>query len=232
MNTSPPAPGATTPAAAPSRMAWLLAGALGAASIGAGASLLVRTAAPAAPVAEARTAAPVAAASLAAPVGAPVTAAPVAAAALDKPAPSKTEPVAARPATGSAVAKAETAPAAAPLCASCGTVESVRAVTRKGEASGVGAVAGGVLGAAVGNQMGKGDGRKAMTVLGALGGGLAGHEVEKRSKSTTVHQVRVRMDDGTLRTVEQAQAPRAGDRVRLEGGTLRPVGSDSPPARG
>ena len=237
MNTTQPAPGATTPTAAPSRMAWLLAGALGAASIGAGASLLVRTSAPAAPVAEARTAAPVAAAGLAAPVASPLAPAPAAAPASDKPAPAKAEPAATRAATGSAgtgtaVAKAETSPAAAPVCASCGTVESVHAVTRKGEASGVGAVAGGVLGAAVGNQMGKGDGRKAMTVLGALGGGLAGHEVEKRHKSTTVHQVRVRMDDGTLRTVEQAQAPRAGDRVRIEGGTLRHVNASTAPARG
>jgi outer membrane lipoprotein SlyB len=102
-------------------------------------------------------------------------------------------------------------------------VESVRTITKKGEASGVGAVAGGVLGAAVGNQMGKGNGRTAMTVLGAVGGGVAGNEVEKRTKSTTVHEVRVRMDDGSVRTIEQAGAAQAGERVLIEGNKLRPL---------
>lgn len=115
------------------------------------------------------------------------------------------------------------AAAPAPVCRECGVVESVQAVTRKGEASGVGAVAGGVLGAAVGNQMGKGNGRTAMTVLGAVGGGVAGHEIEKRAKSTTVHVVKVRMDDGSLRTIEQAAAARTGDRVIVEGGKMRPM---------
>jgi outer membrane lipoprotein SlyB len=113
--------------------------------------------------------------------------------------------------------------AAAPACADCGVVESVRAVKRKGQASGVGAVAGGVLGAAVGNQFGKGNGRSAMTVLGAVGGGVAGHEVEKQVKSVVVHQVTVRMDDGSVRTIEQSQAPRTGERVIVQGRTLKPA---------
>ncbi len=113
--------------------------------------------------------------------------------------------------------------AAAPACHDCGVIESVQAVTRKGEASGAGAVAGGVLGAVVGNQIGKGNGRTAMTVLGAVGGGVAGNEIEKRSKSTTVHVVKVRMDDGSLRTVEQSASARIGDRVVVEGNKLRPM---------
>ncbi len=113
--------------------------------------------------------------------------------------------------------------AAAPVCHDCGVIESVQAVTRKGEASGAGAVAGGVLGAVVGNQIGKGNGRTAMTVLGAVGGGVAGNEIEKRSKSTTVHVVKVRMDDGSLRTVEQSASARIGDRVVVEGNKLRPM---------
>src|SRR5574337_391175 len=40
-----------------------------------------------------------------------------------------------------------------------------------------GAVAGGVLG----NQVGKGDGRKAATVAGAVAGGVVGNQVGKRS---------------------------------------------------
>ena len=82
-------------------------------------------------------------------------------------------------------------------------------------------MAGGVLGAAVGNQMGHGNGRAAMTVLGAVGGGLAGNEVEKRTRSVTVFQVRVRLDDGTVRTIEQSHAPAVGERVIVQGNTLK-----------
>lgn len=110
---------------------------------------------------------------------------------------------------------------AAAVCAQCGVVESVQAVKVKGEASGVGAVAGGVLGGVVGNQFGGGNGRTAMTVLGAVGGGVAGHEIEKNVKAKTVYSVRVRMDDGSLRTLQQSQAPAVGARVKVDGSTLR-----------
>jgi outer membrane lipoprotein SlyB len=103
----------------------------------------------------------------------------------------------------------------AALCKSCGVVEGVRAVERKGEGSGVGAVAGGVVGAVVGNQMGGGSGKAAMTVLGAIGGGVAGNEIEKRHKATTVYDVRVRMDDGTLRSFTSATAPTPGAPVTV-----------------
>ncbi len=108
-------------------------------------------------------------------------------------------------------------------CAQCGVVESVQTVKLKGEASGVGAVAGGVLGGVVGNQFGKGNGRTAMTVLGAVGGGVAGHEVEKNVKARTVFSVKLRMDDGTTRTLQQAEAPAVGARVQVEGSTLRVI---------
>jgi outer membrane lipoprotein SlyB len=107
------------------------------------------------------------------------------------------------------------------VCADCGVVESVQAVQRKGEGSGVGAVAGGVIGGALGHQVGDGQGRTAMTVLGAIGGGFAGNEVEKRARATTVYRVRVRTDNGTLRTLDQASAPAVGQRVRIEGHKLQ-----------
>ncbi|AKJ31069.1 glycine zipper 2TM domain-containing protein [Caldimonas brevitalea] len=115
----------------------------------------------------------------------------------------------------------EMQPAAAAVCRHCGVVESVRAVQHKGEGTGVGAVAGGVVGGLLGNQVGKGNGRKAMTVVGAVGGGFAGHEIEKRARSVTVYRVKVRMDDGTLRTVSHPQAPAVGQRVTVQGRTLR-----------
>jgi outer membrane lipoprotein SlyB len=107
------------------------------------------------------------------------------------------------------------------LCASCGVVESVGAVQHKGQGSGLGAVAGGVLGGVVGHQMGGGKGKTALTVLGAVGGGLAGNEVEKRARAETSYSVRVRMEDGSVRTIERAQSMAVGTQVIVEGTTLR-----------
>lgn len=116
--------------------------------------------------------------------------------------------------------------ASKPVCANCGVVESVQAVQRKGESSGVGVVAGGVLGGALGHQVGDGQGRAAMTVLGAIGGGLAGNEVEKRARAVTVYRVRVRTEAGELRTLEQATAPAVGQRVRIDGRKLQVLSPD------
>jgi outer membrane lipoprotein SlyB len=60
-----------------------------------------------------------------------------------------------------------------------------------------------------------------MTVLGAIGGGLAGNEVEKRAKAVTRYRVSVKMEDGSVHVLEQAQAPTVGQRVRVEGQTLQ-----------
>ena len=113
------------------------------------------------------------------------------------------------------------APVPAPVCKNCGVVESVQAVKVKGEGSGVGAVAGGVLGGVLGNQVGGGSGKTAMTVLGAAGGAYAGHQVEKNVNSTTVYSVQLRMDDGSVRTLQQSVPPAVGAKVRVEGSTLR-----------
>jgi outer membrane lipoprotein SlyB len=131
------------------------------------------------------------------------------------------------PATTSAAAEAAApvppvaAPVPAPVCKNCGVVESVQAVKVKGEGSGVGAVAGGVLGGVLGNQVGGGSGKTAMTVLGAAGGAYAGHQVEKNVNSTTVYSVQLRMDDGSVRTLQQSVPPAVGAKVRVEGSTLR-----------
>ena len=107
--------------------------------------------------------------------------------------------------------------ARAPVCAVCGRIESVQAVQHAAPATGVGALAGGVLGAVVGNQVGKGSGRTAATVLGAVGGGYVGHTVEQRTRTQTVYEVRVRMDDGSVRRFTRAQPVPEGAPVRLQG---------------
>ena len=109
----------------------------------------------------------------------------------------------------------------ASVCAACGRVESVSAVRQKGEGSGLGVVGGAVVGGLLGSQIGGGSGKNVATVLGAVGGGVAGNEVEKRARATTVYQVRVRMDDGSLRSVTQGTAPAVGQKVKVEGSTLR-----------
>ena len=109
----------------------------------------------------------------------------------------------------------------AATCTSCGVVESVTPVTQKGEAKGVGAVGGAVLGGVIGHQMGGGRGKDAMTAIGVVGGGIAGHEVEKRARATTTYQVKVRMEDGSMRTVTQSTAPAVGQKVTVEGSQLK-----------
>jgi outer membrane lipoprotein SlyB len=110
-------------------------------------------------------------------------------------------------------------------CSNCGTVESVRLVERKGAGTGVGAVAGGVAGALLGNQVGGGSGRTVMTIAGGAGGAYAGHEIEKNVNKTSAYQIRVRMPDGTLRTLHQREVPtvNSGDRVRVNNGAITEV---------
>jgi outer membrane lipoprotein SlyB len=107
-------------------------------------------------------------------------------------------------------------------CAPCGTVESIRVVELKGDASGLGAVAGGVTGAVVGKQTGRGNGNTAMAALGAAGGALAGNEIEKNMKKHYSCRVTVRMDDGSFRTVSLSTVPAVavGGRVRIANGAL------------
>lgn len=117
----------------------------------------------------------------------------------------------------------QAAPPPAPtICYTCGNVESVQAIRQQAQPSGVGMVAGAVLGGILGNQVGGGSGRKIATVAGAVGGGYAGNEVEKRTRGTTSYQVRVRMEDGKLRTFNYAQQPgwSVGEPVRVVNGKL------------
>lgn len=108
------------------------------------------------------------------------------------------------------------------ICESCGRVESIQVHQEAAQPSGLGVVAGAVLGGVLGNQVGGGNGRKLATVAGAVGGGYAGNEVEKRTRSTTSYQVRVRMEDGRLRSFPYSEQPgwNVGDRVRVMDGQL------------
>jgi outer membrane lipoprotein SlyB len=108
------------------------------------------------------------------------------------------------------------------VCETCGRVESVQAIKHEGKGSGLGIAAGAVLGGVLGNQVGGGNGKKVATVAGAVGGGYAGNEVEKHARSTTSYSVRVRMEDGKIRSFPYAAEPgwNVGDRVRVVDGKL------------
>ncbi len=113
--------------------------------------------------------------------------------------------------------------AAKATCYDCGSVESMREVDQKGEGTGLGAIAGGIGGLILGNQIGKGTGNKIATVLGAAGGAYAGHQVEKNARTTKSYETSVRMEDGSYRTIASTSAPawRTGDHVRVVNGALQ-----------
>lgn len=113
-------------------------------------------------------------------------------------------------------------PVQAAICGNCGTIESVHAIRQAAQPNGIGAVAGAVLGGILGNQVGGGNGKKLATVAGAVGGGFAGNEVEKRTRSTTSYEIRVRMEDGSMRNfADSGQSGwQSGDRIRVVNDSL------------
>lgn len=80
-------------------------------------------------------------------------------------------------------------------CPGCGRVESVEQVTTKDIA----------------------------TVIGPIGGVMAGNEIEKRARATTGYDITLRMNDGSTRVIHQLSQPawRTGDPVKLVSGSLQ-----------
>jgi outer membrane lipoprotein SlyB len=111
--------------------------------------------------------------------------------------------------------------AAAPACASCGVIEGYSAVKVQGQNNGVGAVAGGLGGALVGSKIAGRGNHTVGGIVGAIGGGLLGNAIESHERTSTAYDVRVRMDDGSVRTVRQATIPTVGQHVNVDGHTLR-----------
>ncbi|MDZ7922402.1 glycine zipper 2TM domain-containing protein [Rhodoferax sp.] len=116
------------------------------------------------------------------------------------------------------------------VCASCGTVETVTPIQREAAPSGAGAAVGAVLGGVLGNQVGGGSGKTLATIAGIFGGGIAGNAIEKNMKKETVYQVAIRMEDGSLRRIEQSSPAAVGARVTLEGNTISPASNAAPAA--
>lgn len=120
------------------------------------------------------------------------------------------------------MAAAPSSAPAKPRCADCGTVVDVKEVEVKGEGSGGGALAGGVIGGVIGHEVVGGRNQGVATAIGAVGGAVAGHQIEKYAKTHKRYDVAIRMEDGSTRTVHFKDAPswRSGDRVRVNGDTI------------
>jgi outer membrane lipoprotein SlyB len=85
---------------------------------------------------------------------------------------------------------------------------------------GVGAVAGGLAGLGLGSLIGGGTGRDVAMVLGAVGGAVAGNEVQKKYDAPKPGQkIIVRTSSGVLVAVTQPTEPglQTGERVYIEG---------------
>jgi len=109
------------------------------------------------------------------------------------------------------------------VCQNCGTVESIREISTRGNSNGLGAAGGAVVGGLLGNQVGGGHGKQAMTVVGAIGGAFAGNQIEKQARATLSYETTVRMDNGSSRTIGQSTQPvwRDGDHVKVVDGVVR-----------
>lgn len=91
--------------------------------------------------------------------------------------------------------------------------------------SGVGAILGGLAGVGLGSLIGGGTGRDVAMVAGAIGGALAGNEVEKTKYDQPVaaQQIIVRVRNGVLVSVTQPVNPQlsTGMKVYIEGAGLQ-----------
>lgn len=116
------------------------------------------------------------------------------------------------------------APARVPMtvCTTCGVIAAITPVKTEGKGTALGAVAGGLAGLIVGNQIGGGRGRTVAKVAGAAGGAVLGNQVEKKVRATTRYEIRVRLDNGTDTTVTQDAEPQlaVGAAVRIADGSV------------
>jgi len=98
-----------------------------------------------------------------------------------------------------------------------GEVIFVRQVTIEGESQGVGAVAGGAMGLALGNLVGGGRGRDLARVSGTLAGAAAGTAIEQNVTTVAGVEVSVELQSGEIVVVVQAadEIFDVGDSVRV-----------------
>jgi outer membrane lipoprotein SlyB len=109
-----------------------------------------------------------------------------------------------------------------PVCTNCGVITAVTPVTVQGKGTGLGAVAGGVAGIVIGNQIGAGSGKTIAKIAGAAGGAFVGNKVEQKARAATHYEIRVHLENGTDTAVTQDSQPTlpVGAAVRVVDGTV------------
>lgn len=102
----------------------------------------------------------------------------------------------------------------AKLCRICGVVESVRTTQIESDANALGTTARNGVSVAPGSQ------KPLLTIIG--GSSHARHTMGENMKSSTAYIVRVRMSDGTYRTITQTDRPQyaIGEPVKVVSGAL------------
>lgn len=105
------------------------------------------------------------------------------------------------------------------------TVEAVRKVMIQRDSKGIGVIGGAAVGGLAGSSVGGGRGQDIATVLGAIGGLVAGQAIENQANQREGLEITVKYDSGETRViVQEADVDvKAGDRVRVVsgGGVLR-----------
>ncbi|NDG41510.1 MAG: glycine zipper 2TM domain-containing protein [Betaproteobacteria bacterium] len=86
-----------------------------------------------------------------------------------------------------------------------GTVLTVRAVTIDGSQSGMGATAGGVVGAIAGSSIGGRRDSAVGGVLGAVAGALAGNAIERNTTREESQEILIQLRNGERRAIVQAK---------------------------
>ena len=103
-----------------------------------------------------------------------------------------------------------------------GVVQSSVPVVIEGTEGVVGGATGAVVGGIVASNIGGGRGKSIATVLGAVAGGIAGKQVEENLTRTQGQEITVRLDNGNIISIVQevngGQMFAAGDRVRVLNG--------------
>lgn len=128
-------------------------------------------------------------------------------------------PTAATPAPASSHPGAR---ASEPACADCGQVVAVSVTQKAGEYSAAGVLAGGAIGAVLGNQVGGGLGKDLATIAGAAGGAYAGKVIEEKMKTHMIWTVTVQYANGGKASFEFTADPglQVGEWVRNSGNTI------------
>jgi outer membrane lipoprotein SlyB len=89
----------------------------------------------------------------------------------------------------------------------------------------LGAVVGGLAGAALGSTIGGGTGRAAATVLGGVAGAAIGNQIQRNQQGATMapgYRITMTTDNGGMRTYEVPATGdlHVGDRVRVDNGVI------------